>query len=77
MTVTAFVIFDRNGFVNATKTEGFTLKPGQLVARVDLEIGDDVFDTPPIPVIQITIPNDALTRRFEATVKTEEPNENE
>jgi hypothetical protein len=55
-----FIVVCSTGFVRANKTDNGQLKPGERAFRLDLEIPDEVFRPPQLPVVRMTIPRDAL-----------------
>lgn len=67
-----YVIFDKNGFVKATKTDAFTLDRGQYATEVLLDVPDEAFQPINVPRVQVTLPVEAIRRTFEATVTEEE-----
>ena len=68
MKTTFFVVFDKHGFVNAFKTDKFSLKAGQYGTEIELEVPDAAFKPVELPKVTMTIPAEALRRTFEATV---------
>lgn len=61
-----YVIFDKNGFVKATKTDAFTLDRGQYASEIMLEVPDEAFQPINVPRVQVTLPAEAIRRTFEA-----------
>lgn len=67
-----FAIFDKGGFQRALKGEGFQLKPGEFATEINLIVPDEVFTPQPVPMVNITVPTDALRRVFSATASNEQ-----
>lgn len=61
-------MFNRDGFVQAYKTEKFELRQGHYATEVRLEVPDEAFGPPGLPVVSLRIPADSLRRRIEADV---------
>lgn len=68
MRTSFYVIFDKNGYVKATKTDNFTLDRGQYATEVEIEVPDEAFQPVNIPRVEVSIPTEALRRTFTANV---------
>lgn len=64
-----FVIFDRHGINRFAKTDKFELKSGEYVVQMILEIPDDLFVKPTIPVVSLTLDREMLVRSLSGQVK--------
>lgn len=71
MNATFYVVFDRDGFVQAYKSDRFSLKQGQYAAEIALEVPEEAFAPLNLPKVQITLPAESLRRTFEAHVGEE------
>jgi hypothetical protein len=69
MTATFFVKFNERGFVQAYKSDGFDLKQGEYATQINLEVPDEAFTPMPVPIVQITLPKEALRRTFNAEIQ--------
>lgn len=72
MTIPFYAIFNKNGFDRAVKGDAFQLKSHERACRIEIEIDDDAFDSPPVPVVRISVPKEALTRTFVGTAVSPE-----
>lgn len=72
MKTSFYVIFDKNGFVKATKTDNFTLDRGQYASEIQLDVPDEAFQPVNVPRVQVTLPTEALRRTFEAVAVEDE-----
>lgn len=61
-----YVIFNRNGIDRFNKTDRFDLKAGEYAVRMEIEVPDEVFVKPAIPVTRVTIPAEYLHRSIDA-----------
>lgn len=76
MTDTYYVIFNRHGIDRMLKTDKFTLKAGEHAVQMILEVPDEVFVKPRIPVTRITIDPSQVTRDSGVETPTEEQGNN-
>lgn len=71
-----FVIFKRTGIDRLCRSEKFTLKAGEHAVEMVLEVPDEVFIKPDIPVCRIQIDPSQVTRNISAVAEgTEEDGE--
>lgn len=71
MRASFFVVFDRQGFVNAYKTDRFQLGAGQYATEIVIEVPEEAFAPMRLPVVQVSLPVEALRRTYEASIQEE------
>lgn len=50
-----YIKFSRHGIEEFYKTDKFRLGPGEHAVRMEIEVPDEIFIKPPIPVTRITL----------------------
>lgn len=65
MTDSYFVIFNSQGVQRFAKSEKFELKSGEHAVKMTIEVPDEAFAKPQIPVTRVVIPTELLSRTIE------------
>jgi len=64
------VVFNKGGITKLQKTLPKSLGPGEFALQVNLEVPDEVFATPTVPVTTITVDPTQVTRRLPTIAET-------
>ena len=68
-----YVIFNRKGIDRFCKSETFQLKPGEHAVKIMLEVADEVFVKPPIPVTRVIVDPSQVVRNIGVEGAEEQP----
>lgn len=65
MIIEYIAVFNKDGFVKALKgVNGVSVASGEIALKMQIELDDDVFTTPPIPTIRIKADRSMLVQNL-------------